>query len=449
MNLYQIYYISVALILLVSLLNFTRYTQSINFLKKTNTHHSPAITNIRHFVLIPVLREQSRIISTIEYFLKIMPQEEDISIIVCTTDKEASVTDLQNTTKEIVDSYILKNPSIPLLVCHYPYKNGGMAHQLNYTIKKYHAEGIINELDYISIYNADSRPHPKTYQWITSQLASHPDKHVFQQSAVFLRNYSLLNDYFAKAVALYQSCWTLTHEIPRLRRQASEKHVMHKWSNVHCVGHGLFIRFDILDKMGYFPVDTLTEDTYLGFKLRCAGITIHPVPYIETGDSPINMMSSLKQKYVWFWGPMLYPYYLYKYLQEENNGYFKFRSIILSAQGILNALRWIIVGPLILTTIFLPYVLSTGISTYIISIVSILLYISLPVLGIPYAINILEIASGQSLHQVREPWRRIPMNLFFGFLHSILHSIPPFFSLASAFRMIFTGRAPAKPKTDE
>ncbi|WES68341.1 glycosyltransferase family 2 protein [Superficieibacter sp. HKU1] len=448
---YFILYLGILLLLTVSFLNFIRFRQSIFFLKqrKFKTGTMPTITSSRHIILIPALREQERIIPTIEYFLDIIPSGMDISITICTTDKEITDNQHRYTTQEVVEKFIIDHPGIPVFVCNYPDINGSMAHQLNYTIKKYAEAGRLDKKDYISIYNADSRPHKDTFTWVLSQLNGSNEKYVFQQSAVFLRNYSGLSDLSAKAVALYQSCWTLTHEIPRLRRQAEKNSMLSKLSNVHCVGHGLFIRFDILHKMGLFPVETLTEDTYLGYKLRCAGIVIYPVPYIEIGDSPLSMRSALKQKYVWYWGPMLYPYYFFKNLQEEHNIYLKLRSIILACQGILNAVRWIIVGPVIFSVLILPWLLSANILDYILSFISIILYTSLPVLGLPYFIDVLEAASGQDISPVREPWYRVILNLIYAVFHSLLHSIPPFFSLTSALIMIFTGRTPKKPKTDE
>lgn len=446
-----ILYSGILLLLLVSFINFIRFIQSVCFFKNANFKPSVSTkaTSSRHVILIPALREQTRIIPTIEYFLDIIPSGEEISITICTTDKEIEDKQQKQTTREIVENYINDHPGIPVFVCHYPDVNGSMAHQLNYTIKQYSENGRLNEHDYISIYNADSRPHSETYSWVLSQLNSSNEKYVFQQSAVFLRNYSRLTDLFAKAVALYQSCWTLTHEIPRLRRQASKSNIFSKWSNVHCVGHGLFIRFDVLNEMGLFPVDTLTEDTYLGYKLRCAGITIYPVPYIETGDSPLSLRSAMRQKFVWYWGPMLYPYYLFKYFQEERKSHFRLRSIVLACQGILNAVRWIIVGPVVLSVLILPWVLSVGIWDYLLSFMSVVLYTSLPVLGLPRILNVLETASGQCLRSVREPWYKVVVNLLYAIFHSLLHSIPPFFSLTSAFKMMFTDHTPEKPKTDE
>lgn len=379
--------------------------------------------------------------------MKIIPAGENIKIIICTTEKENEK--INKTTKEVVEEYILAHQHIPVSVCHYPYNKGNMAHQLNYTIKNMLEHGLLHEHDYISIYNADSRPHTETYHWVLSQLNTYNNKYVFQQSAVFLRNYDKLNDYFAKVVALYQSCWTLTHEIPRLRRQANSKNILSKWSNVHCVGHGLFIRVDILNKMGLFPVDTLTEDTYLGYKLRCSGITIYPVPFIEVGDSPLSFRSAMRQKFVWFWGPMLYPYYLFKYFQEEKNIYLRLKSVIFACQGTLNAIRWLIAGPLILLAIILPWTLSVSIWCYLLSFISIFLYSSLPVLGIPHTLDILEKSSGQNLYFVKDPINKTIVNLVHAVFHSLLHSIPPIFSLISAFRMLFTNYTPRKRKTDE
>lgn len=115
--------------------------------------------------------------------MKIIPAGENIKIIICTTEKENEK--INKTTKEVVEEYILAHQHIPVSVCHYPYNKGNMAHQLNYTIKNMLEHGLLHEHDYISIYNADSRPHTETYHWVLSQLNTYNNKYVFQQSAVF------------------------------------------------------------------------------------------------------------------------------------------------------------------------------------------------------------------------------------------------------------------------
>lgn len=444
----NVFYISLVLTLFISFQNICSFFKSVFFLKnRRELIRTEVNSDNRLLILIPVLREQERIISTIEYFLGIIPADANVKIVICTTNKEEQEEGLS--TQDLVNTFLAQNKNAEVSICNYPYKTGGMAHQLNYTLMKYRRSNLISDSDFVCIYNADSRPHEQTIKWVLEQIEENKSKLVFQQSAVFIKNYLNLDDYFSKAVSLYQSFWTLTHEIPRLRRQASNKSIFHSWSNVHCVGHGLFIRFDVLSSMGLFPVDTLTEDTYLGFKLRCADISVHPVPYIEIGDSPVNIRSALKQKYVWFWGPMLYPYYLYKYLNEANSVYSKFRSLILASQGILNAIRWLMVGPIVILLLVLPWLLNSGVFLCILSYFSIVLYSSLPILGMQFSIKTLEFASGQNLGEVREPFYKIPILLIFSLLHSVLHSVPAFFSLACMFRMLFTGRAPAKPKTDE
>jgi cellulose synthase/poly-beta-1,6-N-acetylglucosamine synthase-like glycosyltransferase len=162
-----------------------------------------------------------------------------------------------------------------------------MAHQLNFAIKQ------LPEKCFISIYNADSRPHPKTIKVFWQQLQKHRLAKIFQQSAAFIKNYpdlvkrSLIRRLFLQSLATLQTRWTFTHELPRILRQSqSTSDLIRKYSNAHVVGHGLFIKSECLKDVGGFPENSITEDLFLGFLLRASGQTIYPLPLLELGDSP-------------------------------------------------------------------------------------------------------------------------------------------------------------------
>ncbi|MCE8456633.1 glycosyltransferase family 2 protein, partial [Rhodovulum sulfidophilum] len=159
----------------------------------------------------------------------------------------------------------------------------------------------------------------------------------------------LLKGTLAKANALYQSFWTLSHEIPRLLNQSQGSEFKQRYANAHCVGHGLFISIELFEELGGLPEDTLTEDLFLGFKVRASGTSISPVPYLEYADAPSNFRSAFRQKRVWFWGPMLYPYYLLQVLRTGKLSPQDIaRASAIALQGWLSSWRWLAAGPVVL-----------------------------------------------------------------------------------------------------
>lgn len=454
LELSSMYYLLLIIVIFTAFYNLFRLRQSILFLETEVSNFRSMKTDCRTrlFILIPVLHEQRRIIETLKYFQQMIPKKADIFIVVCTTAKEGHTIETDVSTHDLVVSYIENNPGRSVEICHYPITSGAMAHQLNFAISKLASECRLRSNDYIAIYNADSRPHPSTFHWFFLSLNASPEKRVIQQPAIFLRNYSDLQSSLTRAAALYQSCWTLTHEIPRLRRQSEGNAAVCRFANAHCVGHGLFVRYDVVTEVGPFPEDTLTEDVYFGFLLRCASITIYPLPLLELGDSPTTFLSLLKQKYVWFWGPMLYPYYVCRYIRSHGLSIQNLIiSFVLASQGFLNAMRWITVGPIIICLVSLPIISSDlSIIMLLMSFLAIIFYISVPVVAFTSAKDKLELAVGQQLNGlIGGSISTIGPNLFGAICHSMIHSLPPLVSLAVAVRMIVTGYSPPKPKTDD
>lgn len=143
------------------------------------------------------------------------------------------------------------------------------------------------------------------------------------------------------ANALRQTRWTFLHEIPRYFKNKTDN-----ISLTHVVTHGLFIRLDVLKKVGYFPTDGFGEDLYLGFILRGFGYIVHPIPILENSDSPTTLNSMFRQKYVWFWGPLGYVYFWNRFRLRFPKQWIKKRLLIIgtSLLGVLDALNWLLTG---------------------------------------------------------------------------------------------------------
>jgi cellulose synthase/poly-beta-1,6-N-acetylglucosamine synthase-like glycosyltransferase len=301
-------------------------------------------------ILVPALREQQRILPTLRYLAA--QCDGHTSITVITTEREHEHGPVRPSTQAIVAGFIATEVSDGTVRCiHLDRTDGRLAHQLNHAL----AQG--RDADgWIALYNADSRPHPRTIAGFRTALAAQPDAVVFQQPALFFANDADLPPgrwrWLVRATATLQSRWTLAHEIPRLLRQrdASASKLL-RCSYAHVVGHGLFIRADVLRAVGGFPIETPTEDLFLGFLLRSLAWHIEPLPLLELADTPRSVRAVLAQRRGWFLGPLYVPAYLRcVWRRPDLRAAQRAGAVLMSAQLMLSAIAWLTSGPLLACT---------------------------------------------------------------------------------------------------
>lgn len=313
------------------------------------------------FFLLPAYREQSLIEHAIEYYHNLIKEYPTIKLVIITTEKEASRTDKPSTyeiTKKKLNSIEHKNQ---ILLMHYPKSDGGMADQLNYAIEQLSLKS--SDHWYFTL-NIDSIIEEETLIEILNRITG--DQKVYQYSAIFLSNFHKFNSPFSfilKGNALFQSRWTITHELKRFRWNTANLPKIRKFQLAHTVGHGLLIPASIISRY-QFPSDQMIEDSPLGFILKNQQYTITPSKHLELGDSPSDIIDLYKQKYVWSFGPLDYLQYLSNYKIRFRDDYKqnKIQAHVLTAQGLLSALNWQLSSWVLLWiliySIFIPSTLS-------------------------------------------------------------------------------------------
>ncbi len=423
---------------------FTLFS-SLTWLKRNCLSSKESEPNTIHpnvYILIPALREQKNIIETVKYLYKHFAAP-NVKFVVVTTQREFEIPFDGASTNTLVTNYIRQERIAHSVSCvDYPKKKGNMASQLNFVVKN-----IEDDNAFIVVYNADSRPATNTLTNFYHLLSRHPEAKVFQQSATFLKNFTNLN-IFLKTQAIWQTRWTLAHEMPRLIRQSSSKsQAIRTYANVNCVGHGLFIKLAELKKIGLFSEKMMNEDTFLAYLLRSRGLNIYPIPGLELSDSPTTIKSLWKQKYVWYWGPMQYPKYLLYVLKNCKDLGIRnmYIPIILFIQGMISATAWIISAPLVLLLLLSPIF----VDGWLVS----LSYTALVVYGplqaaIVYLYSPLIIKNSESQKFTKES-----LLTFLGVISLcipavIFHGIPPYFSLFNELKHSLTGKEVYKPKTE-
>lgn len=233
----------------------------------------------RYLMIIPVYKEQERIIKCIENMERLDWEADKLDIYICTTEKEPmDGNDTQTITEKALVNKKLK---YHYEIVRYPYTDGNMAEQVNYAYMQ--AE---NKYDIICIYNADSMPERASIRYADLCFDNKQTDYV-QQRAIY-SNYQK-NNVFSIGYSIYQSIFEINKNLI--------KDMDHKGENV--VGRGLYIRRSAIDDKIY-PTDFFCEDMALSFELIETDKKITTIPCFEINEPPQKLRDIINQQYVWF-----------------------------------------------------------------------------------------------------------------------------------------------------
>ncbi len=232
----------------------------------------------RYLMIIPVYKEQERMIKCIENMEKLDWEADKLDVYICTTEKEPmDGNDTQTITEKALVNKKLK---YHYEIVRYPYTDGNMAEQVNYA---YMQAG--NKYDIICIYNADSMPERASIRYADLCFDNNQTDYV-QQRAIY-SNYQK-NNVFSIGYSIYQSIFEINKNLI--------KDMDHKGENV--VGRGLYIRRSAIDDKIY-PTDFFCEDMALSFELIETDKKITTIPCFEINE-PQKLRDIINQQYVWF-----------------------------------------------------------------------------------------------------------------------------------------------------
>ena len=298
-------------------------------------------------IVIPCLREQDIIIQTLNYFLELTSNLDKVKILVVTTQKEEYekennmylkeqfIKDIKNNTElqklinkynkilstneikeilkyskldnieEIISNKIHNSKTTNILIkefiiqnhleekiyhLHYPNNEGIMADQLNYVLSNFEFKDEKNY--YFSVYNADSIPNKNTIKEVLQTINKNDSPKVIQQYSVPISNWNELSN-LMKGFAIYQSNFELRYGL-------INSYLHNKLLYTYVVGHGIYIRVDILKQIGGFETKYWCEDIYMSYVLRNKDISIYPIGTLEIMQSPQYLSILTKQNAVWF-----------------------------------------------------------------------------------------------------------------------------------------------------
>lgn len=289
-------------------------------------------------ILLPALNEYEMVEQIINCFYEIK-DNYNIKVIVITTEKETVLKEYPYTTQNYINIILGNYPDGFLSNIHYPFANGNKASQLNYAIKKIHAETDINlKNTYFAIYDIDSMPSKETISEFNELINSEYSRTnqypiVVQQPSFFYKNFNKKN-LIMQIEALAATRRVLQIEIPN-QLQTNKPHKWHV-PYAYCVGHGLFVYSDYLVNNGLFPEPH--EDVLFGLKLSYLSNAIYPLKCFDDCEVPDSTKELIVQGGRWFLNSLLFfPFYnsLIKLPTKS-----KVRLLSLLSGGILDCLSW-------------------------------------------------------------------------------------------------------------
>lgn len=438
----------------------------------------------RPFILvIPVLEEKEIILSTIDYFLKLIKSFPGSKLAIVTTAKEEKICEarkeiaresvsrgardeiislikadfkedlsrlseievLKKRALEVIDKYentldVLKN-SRPdgALIVNYPFASGGMAHQLNFCLKSLINRGLWKD-ELLGVYNTDSRPDSETLFWLSAKNTG--SGLVFQQFGNYFGNIdSILKRKFISRTLLFSSAvwqnrWSIGFEIFNSLKQFifSGKNIFGErfiYPLNYCIGHGLFFTRDIFEKHN-FSEKTYNEDAIWGLELSYEKKMIIPLPFFDISDAPNSIKSLFFQKATWFFGPFEARLY-FKKLRAKISGVDSVRLFLLSGKLFSHAIFWLF-GPTALFLLFLNALVTLDFAPFLLCYLS---FLVLPGFLVYRLFPDKKIKTGQALIFL----------LIGSFFAYVMHGASAYYSIFLTAKSMFTKQEIVKYKT--
>jgi hypothetical protein len=353
-------------------------------------------------VIIPVLREQQHVEAALAWWREILHALPGMTLTIVSTDREererdqlaAAVSHARHLTRtafpqispselaelnrvrvaaggrltrEAAAAILARTPLTrevvtQLLVVHDPARirhvtylgPGRKAAQINYAAKSLPGGG------YLAVYDVDSRPDVELLAG-TCALLTHqpygPTPPVVQQHALHIVSPAAgraVERALVRGSATLQSTWTLRREIPYARRyqKSAGKAGVLTWLRAGVsqpVGHGLFVRQDVLAELGGLPENSVLDDVPAGVPLTLCGIPTVSLPRLTTVPAPESVAEIIAQGRRWFCSYLDYPAVL-REAGRAGVGSPLRRTLVYGVAGYRGA-AWLAAGPLTALTI--------------------------------------------------------------------------------------------------
>ncbi|MGA2074543.1 MAG: hypothetical protein ABSH52_13665 [Terriglobia bacterium] len=271
----------------------------------------------RFILLLPMYQEAAIAKFTLSYFCSLDYPLGLVRIVVITTARERVEMGMP-TTEECVKEWLAQTipTSHSVLHVHTDGNDRCKADQLNAALRSLQSQrqGRLTPHTFIGVYDADSRPDVRVLRDVDRQIKQNDRIRAFQQGAVYFANWarlpSDLKGAYLRTRPFYNLRFWLYRELPGLARSVVASRIGNGLARAlisspnHFLGHGEFVRVDLLEALGGFPAPS--GDTSLGTIISMFGIPIGPLVTYDVAETPSSIISLYHQGITWYSGCSLY-----------------------------------------------------------------------------------------------------------------------------------------------
>jgi len=206
--------------------------------------------------------------------VSLIRRQKNVSVVVITSEAEEAANACTTTTAELVDRWVLQHSPTNVERLHDPQKAGSKATKLNYAVSVIldrHRELKSSQIIF-GIFDFDSRPMLGTIGELANFATREELPRLVQQVPFPLKAINQLPDFsIGKVLGITHLERALALEGQRYRN-VDYAHSKGKAPSFlrGCMGASLFIRADVLYRVGEFPAES--DDITLGYRLDLLGI---------------------------------------------------------------------------------------------------------------------------------------------------------------------------------
>jgi hypothetical protein len=242
----------------------------------TTTH--PAGPEAALYFLLPALREQNSVATTLATFRSLCEGRRNVRAIVITTEREehekARFAFAQSTAETVLDWKRAHDPEDFILHLHYPRVDGNKSDQLNFAMEWLSRNGA-DPADFAAVYDFDACPPPQTVDDFR-RLSTQRRYDAMQQVPLPIRKLDRALAEGRHAVVAESLLHMLQRSLPieKWRPQFNDRLGWGILPHYLC-GAGLYVRLGYFDERGPFPP---VDDVPFGYRLYVLGARIGALP---------------------------------------------------------------------------------------------------------------------------------------------------------------------------
>lgn len=342
----------------------------------------PPVSPPHVLLLVPRLREVPFVDQICGWVERMNYPRSHLRVALVTTEREGGPED-ESTTAAAIRQRLTQGADESLVHVHSADRRPLRAAQLNWALKALTGDYNSPTDTYVGVYNADSLPDGETLNLLAIMAVAEKTRgrampSAFQQPCRYHVPVAARSRMPAMhAAAALQTFWTVAHFTRRLLRSESvhRRRGMIPSIPIGFLGHGEFVRLDILTELGGFPDYGYADGLLLGWALAFRKREIRALPLFDSGEVPPSLRHLHAQHEAWFVGLLNLRLALRRAPLDATPG-----SSIMAARRAASTLSWALRAPLFV--VFLLAALYLGVAPTVYAVGSVLVYGALPMVWI-------------------------------------------------------------------